>query len=251
MKKFLKITVFLVLVGVFAFSLFQVISILISRYTAKAHYESYDKYIMVETTPVQKETQVETIIQNTPTEEPKKVTIDFKSFIFDYPNAVGWIHSEGANLNYPVMQTRNNSYYIDHLPDGSKNIAGSLFTDFRNSSIGTDSNYIIYGHNMNNGSMFGSITNYKSQEYYDNYPYIDFYAFDRDYRIELIAGCTVYVDSDVFDINFNDIDAINELVSNSTFKSKTKYTEGDKLVTLSTCTNITSDTRYVLLGVLK
>lgn len=247
MKKFLKITIFLVLIGVFAFSLSQVVSILISRHSAKAHYESYEKYIIVETTP----TQAETVVKTIPTEEPTKVTIDFKSFIFDYPNAVGWIYSEGANLNYPVMQTRNNSFYIDHLPDGSKNIAGSLFTDFRNSSIGTDPNYIIYGHNMNNGSMFGSITNYKNQEYYDNYPYIDFYAFDRDYRIELIAGCTVYVNSDVFDINFNDVDAINELVSNSSFKSKNKYTEGDKLVTLSTCTNITSDTRYVLIGVLK
>ncbi len=247
MKKFIKITVFLVLVGVFTFSLFQVVSILLSRHTAKTHYESYDKYIIIETTPVQKETQAETV----PTEEPTKVTIDFKSFIFDYPNAVGWINSEGANLNYPVMQFKNNSYYIDHLPDGSKNIAGSLFVDFRNSSIGTDPNYIIYGHNMNNGSMFGSITNYKSQEYYDNYPYIDFYALDRDYRIELIAGCTVYENSDVFDINFNDTDTINELISNSTFKSNTKYKSGDKLVTLSTCTNITSDTRYVLLGVIK
>lgn len=247
MKKFFKISVCIMLVGVFAFSLYQVVSILMSRHTAKVHYESYDKYIVIETSPVENETQAETA----PAEEQKKVTIDFESFIFDYPNAVGWIYSEGACLNYPVMQGKNNSYYIDHLPDGSRNIAGSLFADFRNSAIGNDPNFIIYGHNMNNGSMFGSITNYMSQEYYDNYPYIEFYALDRDYRIELIAGCTVYVDSAVFDISLNDSEVINELILSSTFKSDTQYKSGDKLVTLSTCTNISDDTRYILLGVLK
>ena len=247
MKKVIKIIICILLVSVFAFSAFQVISILLSRHTAKVHYESYDKYIITSTEPVNEEKQTENA------EEPitKNITIDFKSFIHDYPNAIGWIYSQGANLNYPVMQGSNNSYYIDHLPDGSKNIAGSLFADFRNSEPNVDSNYIIYGHNMNNGSMFGSITNYMHQEYYDKYPYIDFYTLNQDYKIDLIAGCTVSVDSDIFNINLDDENYINELISNSTFISNTTFNKNDKLVTLSTCTNVSDDTRYVLIGVLK
>lgn len=249
MKKFIKIFICVLLVAVFAFSLYQIISILMSRYTAKTHYESYEKYVVISTSPTE-QANVENNTSETITEEPKKITIDFESFVMEFPNAVGWIYSEGADLNYPVMQGKNNSYYIDHLPDGSRNSNGSLFVDFRNSSPEVDANYIIYGHNMNDGSMFGSITNYKNQEYYDRYPYLEFFTLEKDYKIELIAGCTVNVDSPVFDIDFDDENSINELISNSTFKSKTKYNKGDKLITLSTCSNVSEETRYILIGIL-
>ena len=123
-----------------------------------------------------------------PAQEKQPVKIDFDQLLAQYPDTVGWLYCEGTPINYPVMQSDDNDYYLRRLPDGTYNTAGSLFADYRCGKIGETNNCIIYGHNMKNGTMFSSLTKYKSQSYYDEHPVLYLYTPEGDYKIELIAG---------------------------------------------------------------
>ena len=95
------------------------------------------------------------------------VSVDFEKLTAEYPDTVGWLYCEGTPINYPVVQSKDNLRYLRRLPDGRYNAAGSLFADYRCKEVAASGNYIIYGHNMKNGSMFGTIVRYKCQNYYD------------------------------------------------------------------------------------
>lgn len=74
---------------------------------------------------------------------------------------VAWIYSEGTQINYPIVQSKDNDYYLRRLLDGTYNQGGTIFMDYRNNKNFEDYNTIIYGHNMKNNTMFGTLINYK------------------------------------------------------------------------------------------
>ena len=92
---------------------------------------------------------------------------------------IGWIYSDGTPINYPIVQTTNNEYYLRRLIDGTYNQAGSIFMDYKNSSDFSDYNTIIYGHNMKNDSMFGTLTSYESQDYYNEHKEMYLYSENK------------------------------------------------------------------------
>ena len=116
------------------------------------------------------------------------IEVDFDELLAINGDVVGWLYCEGTPINYPVVQGDDNSYYLKHLIDGSKNINGTLFIDHRNGANFADENTVVYGHHMKNGSMFASLVNYKSQEYFDAHPILYFLTPDGNYRIELFSG---------------------------------------------------------------
>lgn len=91
----------------------------------------------------------------------------------ELPDTVcGWIKVEGQEvIDYPVVQSEDNSYYLNHLYDGTSNKNGSIFVDYRNDGFG-NRHVILYGHNMKNGAMFASIKDYQKQEYADEHSLI-------------------------------------------------------------------------------
>jgi len=100
------------------------------------------------------------LVQTTP-----DISVDFSKLQKKYPKMVGWLYSQDKKYNHPIMQTRDNSYYVTHLPDGRVNHAGSLFLDCRDPSDFSAWNHVIYGHNMANGSMFGDLLEYQNRDY--------------------------------------------------------------------------------------
>lgn len=94
--------------------------------------------------------------------------IDFKSLKVRNNETVAWIKVNGTNIDYPVVKTLDNSFYLKHSFDKSQNSAGWIFADYRNKFDGNDRNIIIYGHNMKDGSMFGSLRNILDSSWYDN-----------------------------------------------------------------------------------
>ena len=90
-----------------------------------------------------------------------RVSMDFAPLQERSPNIKGWLFAEGTNVDYPVVQTDNNDYYLTHLYNGEANASGALFLDYRNNGLFMDQNTVIYGHHMQNGSMFGSLNLYK------------------------------------------------------------------------------------------
>lgn len=108
-----------------------------------------------------------------------------------------WLYSAGspdATLDYPVVKHTDNDYYMHRLFNGKVNAAGTLFMDYRNLSDLTDENTIVYGHNMNNDSMFGTLDMYEEQAYFESHPYMLVVAEDE---IDLVEVYTAYTTNSV------------------------------------------------------
>lgn len=179
------------------------------------------------------------------------VIIDFSILNRENKDIIGWIYSEDTPINYPVVQSNDNNYYLRRLIDGSYNMAGSIFMDYRNTSNLSDSNTIIYGHNMKNDMMFGTLEKYKNQDYYNNHKEIYYFTPEKKYKIELVSGFTTSVDSEIYDFSKFNINKVNEFIKKSNFNSEVLLSKDDKFITLSTCSYDYEDARYILIGVLR
>lgn len=185
-------------------------------------------------------------------EEDTSFTIDFDALLAANQDIVAWIYSEDTTINYPIVQSSNNDYYLRRLLDGSYNIAGSIFMDYRNYYDFTDLNIIIYGHNLRDGTMFASLKEYKKQDYYDSHPIIHLFTPKDDYIIELIGGFQTDIYSNIYSFpeSIEELEILyDEIINLSTFKSDASpLREGDRLLTLSTCSDGGDKSRYVLIG---
>lgn len=179
------------------------------------------------------------------------LVVDFDILKQINPQIVAWIYSPDTIINYPVVQGTDNSYYLTHLSDGTYNASGSIFADCRN-SLFQDTNTILFGHHMKDGSMFRSLVNYEKQSYYDQHPVMYLYTPDAKYELRLIAGAIIPGTDSYYDAGVGyeaDISSsLSEILDSSTFQSDETYTSGDRLVTLSTCTYEYDDARYVAVG---
>lgn len=178
-------------------------------------------------------------------------TIDFDTLQSVYGDVVAWIYAPGSRINYPVAQADDNDYYLRRLLNGKGAICGTIFADCRCNADLTSWNTIIYGHKMNDDTMFASLANYLDQAYYEEHPVMYLYVPGLRYRLELIAGYT----TDIYDPLYTlpeareDRDAVlARALENSTFRAGVTAGEGDRLVTLSTCSYAFDDARYVVLG---
>ena len=182
------------------------------------------------------------------------IEVDFSKLKTKNNDIVAWIYSDETPINYPIVQTTNNDYYLRRQIDGTYNQAGTLFVDYKNSNDFSDYNTIIYGHNMKTDSMFGTIGNYTKQDYYDKHKEMFLFTENKNYKIELFAGFVTSSESEIYKFpknsNTNE-KLINTAIKNSTFKSNVSVTKEDRIITLSTCSYNFENARYILLGVLK
>lgn len=118
------------------------------------------------------------------------IDVDWESLLAVNPDIVGWIFAEGVDISYPVLQGSDNEYYLKHTLEGDYNFAGSIFMDYQNEPDLSDCNTIIYGHNMKNGSMFGSLKKYSNEDAYAVDPYFWILTPDANYRYEIQSAYT-------------------------------------------------------------
>lgn len=182
---------------------------------------------------------------------------DYNSLLSVNSEAVGWIYCKGV-LSYPIVQSfdsNGNSKYLYNLIDGTPNDCGTLFVD-TNQPEGLNGVYsIIYGHNMNDGSMFGSLQKYNRSDdsYYKEHPTMDIYIAENHYVYNVVAAFTTPVDSFVYNYSITDDEAYNNFVNtakaNSLYAAYTgEIAANSNIVTLSTCTPDNSDTsRFVVI----
>lgn len=187
-------------------------------------------------------------------QETAPISIDFDALLQENADIVAWIYCPDTPINYPVVQSADNSYYLRRLVNGAWNSSGTLFLDYRNAKDFSDVNSVIYGHNMKNDSMFGTLTGYKNQDYYEQHPVFYLLTPENDYKVELLAGYITPSDSAIYDISVMEGKTADEVISSttaSTFTSEADLSGGEHLVTLSTCSYEYDDARYVVIGVLK
>lgn len=187
-------------------------------------------------------------------DEGVPISVDFDRLRLNNEDVKAWLYCKDTLINYPVAQAADNDYYLHRLLNGTYNSAGTLFMECTNQEDFSDWNTLIYGHNMKNNTMFGTLTDYRDQKYYDEHPVWYLLTPDGDYRIELISGFVTDTSSVIYSIPQTQ-EAKNELVDaimrKSNFKTNATISPEDRLITFSTCTYDYDEARYVLVGILK
>lgn len=185
-------------------------------------------------------------------EEYAPIVIDFEKLLAQSNDIVGWLYCPDTPINYPIAQSWDNEYYVERLLDGSWNAGGTLFLDCKNARDFTEFHSIVYGHNMVNGSMFGTLDEYYKQEYYEEHPVLYLLTPEQYYRVDLVAGVVNPIDSWMYSLDFTDPQRKADLIYTwdqlSTFETATEYSVEDRFLTLSTCTYDYESARYLLAG---
>lgn len=173
--------------------------------------------------------------------------IDFNKLINKNPDTIGWIKVLGTDINYPVVQTNNNDFYLTHSFDKSYNKAGWIFADYINKNLKNnelDKNTIIYGHNRQNNSMFGTLSNVFKEEWLSNKEnhYINFSTLNNNMVWEVFSTYTIEKEEYYIQSNFSSdeeyISFLNTIKNRSAYKYDVNISKEDKILTLSTCTNV-------------
>lgn len=169
--------------------------------------------------------------------------VDFSQLLKKNPDTVAFINVKGTNINYPIVQTKDNNYYLTHAFDKSYNEAGWVFLDYRNSKGFNDFNTIVYGHGRLNKTVFGSLRNILNKSWQnnkDNYtltistPTMNYvYQIFSVYSIE---SETYYIKT-LFKSDGSKTTWINEMNKRNISPIKADANINDKIVTLSTCLN--------------
>ena len=163
-----------------------------------------------------------------------------------------WLYCPDTQIDYPVVQGDDNSWYLHRLFNGEYNACGTLFIDYRNLPDFQDPNTLIYGHHMRNGSMFKAITFYEDQAWYEAHPYMLMISNHEIAVLEMFAGYTTSKRDHCYDIAISDEndlrDFVDEAKQKSDFSCGVEPLAGDRLVTLSTCAYAFQNARYIAIG---
>ncbi|MBQ3134243.1 MAG: class B sortase [Oscillospiraceae bacterium] len=169
-------------------------------------------------------------------------------------DVLGWISIPGTQLDYPFLQGEDNQYYLNHTWQGKRNAAGSVFLECKVSSDFSDFNTIVYAHNMKNGSMFGSLRQYRTQSHYEANPYIYIIDDSGVRRYEIFAAFEAEVVGYTYRLDVNTPEKkqafLDYSARRSVIETEIVPTVEDSVITLSTCTGNGYDHRWVVQGVL-
>ncbi len=197
------------------------------------------------------------------TEEQKQETeriLQVKQLQEQNADIIGWLEIENTNINYPVLQGTDNSYYMTHnyKKENSKN--GSIFLDANYNWNIPSNNLLIYGHNLENGMMFQELLKYEKESFYQEHPVIRFTTAEEDAEYEIISAfkSRVYYKSEknvfryYFFLNRESEEEYNEFVKKaknaSLYPIDATASYGEQLITLSTCSYYVKDGRFAVIG---
>lgn len=181
-------------------------------------------------------------------------TVDFSQLQATNKEAIAWLYVENnETISYPIMYSGDNDKYLRTALDGSSAIAGSIFLEGDNTADFTDLHTLIYGHNMRNRSMFGSLREYKNDpDYYKDHQYFQVITPTKAYRYQIFAYSVVDPNADVYTVYKGDLGDekygtfLESLKKGSLRDTGVDVTANDRVVTLSTCTG--QDDRFVVHG---
>lgn len=165
------------------------------------------------------------------------------------PDVVGWLFIPNTRINYPIVQGADNQYYLNHTWDDRKSTAGAIFVEATNNPDFSDFRTIIYGHNMADSSMFGSLHRYDSETYRKKYPYVYLVTDEGVLRYEIYSCYKADVESGTYALNL--IDEPHRAAFIGLTKEEALYETDitpavtDRILTLSTCAGNASRRRVV------
>jgi sortase B len=244
-------------ISLIAFSALNTLSWFRDRDSANEIASDLEEAVVVE----ESEDNEDTIITNPP-EDPSNdykdfikqplISVSFDELLSRNPDTVGWISVKSTNINYPVVQSQDNDYYLKHAFDKSYNKAGWIFADYRNDMSNLGDNTIIYGHSRLDSTMFGSLKGSLNKSWYENKNnHIIFLSTpSKNTSWQVFSVYKIVSESYYLTTSFLNEEAhasfLDTLVSRSVHDFGVKLTTDDKIITLSTCANNKEDERIVL-----
>lgn len=194
------------------------------------------------------------------TEERTEKMIQLEELQKENEEIIGWIEIAETNINLPVCQAQDNSYYLTHNYKKEKATSGALFLDKDFNLDKPSTNYLIYGHRNKNGTMFEDLMKYKDEQFFKSHPTIKFTTTkeDTEYQIIAVFFSRVYYkdEQNVFRyyqfVNAESETEYNEYISNckkaSIYDTGATAEYGEQLLTLSTCEYSQEDGRFAVVA---
>ncbi len=188
-----------------------------------------------------------------PEEETEEETlkVDFDALKAVNGDIIAWLYIPGTEISYPVLRGTSNDSYIHTAYDGSYAAAGSIFMDYRNAADLSDANTVVYGHNMKNDTMFGSLSEYRSYDYYPEHSVFEYITPEGKYIYTVFAALVTDALGPVYEFNFDTPEAFSEhiaMLRRYSIYDTGVEPNGEKIMTLSTCTSRSRTERFVIAG---
>lgn len=191
---------------------------------------------------------------NTDLDKHKKDTENEKNLKDMNSDYKFWIKVDGTNIDFPVVQEKDNDFYLHHNFNKEKSFSGSIFVDSSN-DLNNDSNIVIYGHNMRNDTMFAQMKHFKNENFFDENKYITLYKDGKKLNFEIFS---VYLsnakdlDSEL-KLSFSNKESyetyLKEQADKSLFKREgIDLQPNNKIITLVTCSYEFDDARIVVVA---
>ena len=249
------IIILLLLIVILAISSFFIIKEFAENKKETDIYDELQEIVIEENTDIDTK-NVDTEIEKSEGKSSNKYNLENIAKINS--DVVGWIKIENTNIDYPVMQ--NGDYYLHRNIYKNYSSHGTPYlAEYCN--IQYSDNLIIYGHHMNDNSMFAQLDNYKKHSFYENHKYIKFYSYyngktiEKTYEVAIAFKTVVYSDKGFKYYNytnFSDVQELNDFIENCRklefYNTGIDINYGDKLITLSTCEYSQKNGRIVVVA---
>ena len=235
-SKIINRIILIICACVFVFAAFKLVSILLEYKKGNDIYDNIEGNIL-EDKPV----------NITIGDDNQDVTVPFvynhQALLNINPDGLGFLYVPSVDIRLPIAQTTDNDFYLTHTFDKTYNGNGCLFVDYRITNKLKANHVLIYGHNMNSGAMFGSLSRYETPSFYQTEGNDVFYIYFTVYITDPI--------SDTFTFNFSNLAGLREYAKNvqaqSLYNTGVDITNTTQIVTFSTCTN-NSKQRLIVSG---
>ncbi|MCM1325626.1 MAG: class B sortase [Bacteroidales bacterium] len=193
------------------------------------------------------------------TGEAPEVLEKYKNLLNKNKKLIGWLQIDDTKINYPVMQTTDNEYYLTHNINQEYDKNGTIFMDKDCDVLKPSTNFILYGHNMVSGQMFAKLEDYEKKEFCEKHPYINFDTIYETgiYQVMYVFRSKVYSEGEITFKYYQFIDAFSEQEFDSNMQEMAEMSlydtgvtaeYGDQLLTLSTCDYQEKNGRFVVVA---
>lgn len=244
-----KVTMVILVVAVcvFAFSLYQLVRTMVPYYSGGKEYDKLKNKAIT----VQEQTDDSGDVSG------DTFKVDFDVLLQENPDTVAWIRfDEPSIISYPVVKSADNKEYLTKTFSANDNKLGAIFMDMKNKSDFSDRNTMIYGHNLKvGGEMFSQLKEYEEESFYKEHPNFYIYTPDGKTRTYTVFSAAVVKDTaDQYNLIYATDEAFESYLKmckeDSAYDTGTEVNAQSQIVSLSTCTNVREDERFLLQGVL-
>lgn len=185
------------------------------------------------------------------------ITVDFEALCAANSDVAGWLYCEGTGISYPVLQGPTNDTYLRRDTARNYSNAGSIFIEAQNRPAFADSNTVIYGHNMADGSMFAPLSQWQDQAFFDQHPVMWLLTPQQNYKVLLFSAYQTQATSATYTIYTGPCEGMDEYLqmaaAQSAVEAAVPLDGGARYILLSTCGSSYGDSldRHVLHGMLQ